>query len=56
MTEVRFVYKNDNDFGPRILDRKTGRWMGLDLAKEYAEVVAGAVRAEKLKAAKERKS
>lgn len=39
----RFVYRPDGPFGPDVIDRNTGRWMSLDLAREYAAVVNAAL-------------
>lgn len=41
---ARFVYRPDGPFGPDVIDRKTGRFMLLDLAREYAAVVNSACR------------
>ena len=38
MSDPRFVYKDDN-FGKRVLDRQTGRWMGVDLVREMFKAI-----------------
>lgn len=38
-SEARFVYKNTLPFGPRVLDRNTGRWMGVDLMREMHKAI-----------------
>ena len=38
-TEPRFVYRADHPHGPNVIDRSTGKWMGIDLARQYAAVV-----------------
>lgn len=43
----RFVYRPDHPMGPNVIDCRTGRWMSLDLAKEYAAVVNAAVKKER---------
>jgi hypothetical protein len=43
MSTERFVYKDGGCFGPRILDRNTGRWMGVDLVREMADTIPAAI-------------
>jgi hypothetical protein len=35
----RFRYRPDGPFGPDVIDSHTGKWMSIDLAREYAGVV-----------------
>jgi hypothetical protein len=35
----RFRYRPDGPFGPDVIDSHTGKWMSIDLAREYAAVV-----------------
>lgn len=41
---TRFAYRPNGPFGPDVIDRKTGRFMSMDLAREYAAVVNAAGR------------
>jgi hypothetical protein len=38
----RFRYRHDGPFGPDVIDSHTGKWMSIDLAREYAGVVNAA--------------
>ena len=42
----RFTYRPDGPFGPDVIDHKTGRWMSIDLARDFAAVVNDAVSPE----------
>lgn len=35
----RFAYRPNGPFGRDVIDRKTGHWLGLDLAREFAALV-----------------
>lgn len=45
MAEPRFVYRPDHPFGPNIIDRQTGKWMGMELVREYVAVAQAALSA-----------
>ena len=43
---ARFVYKDGDSFGPRVLDRRHGRWMSVDLVREMAAALPPAITPE----------
>lgn len=43
MSEKRFVYRPDHPHGPNVIDTYTGKWMSIESAKKFADVVYGAL-------------